>query len=266
MPLYFTKPRRWPPSKPVQYAVSVIAILAALALLITWLALGFGGNDATQSDSTTDGTEKPVVLPDSAYCMVIIKDVGYERFALVESDPNGGVIEITPMSPTTEFNGTALANILQKQGPIGVTKAIAALTNLPVSHYLSFSIANAENFFTKLGENLSFTLSEEIAYKDDNGATVRLRAESLQLTPKQIAALLQYQQWENAQAYDTICAEITAAVINQCLMPDRSLKGYFELLSNHASTDLRIDHFNAYQTGLEHLASVNDGKIAVISN
>ena len=108
----------------------------------------------------------------------------------------------------------------------------------------------------------SATFSEEISYRDENGAIVRLTTDKRALTPKQIVAVLQHTEWKTADNGVNIAADLTAALINQCLQPKRSLKGYFSLLSNSAHTNLRIDHFNAYLSGLEHLSSVNDGALA----
>ena len=261
MPLIFTKKRRWPPSKPVQYILACIAVVAALSLLIGWLVIGFGENNNNPSHTKGDDDVSPT-LPGTSYCMVIIKDVGYERFDLVEAIPSKDAITVVGISPVTAIDGNTLASILQKQGPAGATTAVANFMQLPVQHYLSLSIADTEELFTKLGENLTFSLSEDVAYVDENGATVNLAADTIHLTPKHITALLKHQDWLNSARYDTVIAALTAATLNQHLKDERSLKGYFELITNTTTTDLRIDHFNAYLAGLEHLASVNDGDLA----
>lgn len=265
MPPIFTKKRRWPPSKPVQYVLSGIAAATAVALLIVWLTIGFGeGQRSTNASDNTD--DSSVSLPGTSYCLIILKDAGYERFALVETIPEREAITAVGISPSIKVDGHTLATILQKQGPAGAIKAVAKLTQLPVQHYISFTIAAAEEFFTKLGENLDFTLGEKVSYTDNNGAKVHLEAGQLRLTPKHITALLQHQDWLNPARYDTIVAALTVATINQHLTEGHSLKGYFELITNTAATDLRIDHFNVYLTGLEHLAAANDGNLARFSN
>lgn len=260
MPLTFVdKKKRWPPPKPVQYALAVLALLLAVALLGGWLYLQFIYTAPTAPDADSSDTTSPTgtELPDVAHCLIIIEDVGYERFALVKADPTNDAISISAISPTLETDAGVLSAILQKYGAARVTQAVASTLNVPVSNYLSFSIADVQNLFTKLGENLQCTLSEEVTYRDENGATVRLAAEKRALTPKQIAAVLRHTEWTTAENGINMAADLTAAVINQCLRPGSSLKGYFALLSNTASTNLRIDHFNGYLIGLEHLASVN---------
>lgn len=261
MPPIFTKKRRWPPSKPVQYILAIVAVLAALALLIFWLSVDFGGDDNAKNN-IAENNDNAITLPGTSYCMVILKDSGYERFALVETIPSKEAITVVGIAPDTEVDGIALASILQKQGPAGATKAVSNLMQLPVQHYISLSIAETEDLFTKLGENLTFTLGENVTYVDENGATVHLSADTLHLTPKHITALLKHQNWLNPAGYESLVAALTAATLNQHLTEDRSLKGYFELITNTATTDLRIDHFNAYVPGLDHLATANNGDLA----
>lgn len=263
MPLYFTKPRRWPPSKPVQYALSALAVCAAVAVLIVWLVFDFGNNNAAPDTPTLHPTDDSP-LPDKSYCLIIIKDKGWERFALLEANPTGASVTVTPLSPKLNTTNETLSTVLQKQGPVGVVNTVADTLTIPVQHYLSFSISDVENLFNKLGNNLRFTLTEPVTYKDENGANVHLAAETLQLTPKQIAALLHYDQWKDTRCYDALAAELTCAAVNQCLRANAPLKGYFELLSNTGSTDWRIDHFNAYHNGLSHLAELNEGTLAHI--
>lgn len=263
MPLTFVdKKKRWPPPKPVQYALAILALLVAIALLTGWLYVRFIYTTPTDADTPDTTAPTGIELPDISYCLVIIEDAGYERFALIRTDPTAETISITAISPTMTVENGILASVQQKYGAARVTQAVATTLNLPVSNYLSFSITDVQNLFTKLGENLQCTLSEEVTYRDENGATVRLAADRRALTPKQITAVLRHTEWSTEENGVNIAADLTAALINQCLRPKRSLKGYFELLSNTASTNLRIDHYNAYLTGLEHLASVNNGHLA----
>lgn len=259
---FVDKKKRWPPPKPVQYALAILALLLAVALLVGWLYVRFIYTPPAGTDTPDPSTPVETELPDISYCLVIIEDMGYERFALVKADPNGDSVSVTAISPTMIADSGSLASILQKYGAARATQAVASALDVPVSNYLSFSIADVQNLFTKLGENLQCTLSEEVSYRDENGATVHLTAEKRALTPKQITAILRHTAWTVKENEINIAADLTASLINQCLRPKRSLKGYFELLSNTANTNLRIDHYNSYLIGLEHLASVNNGNLA----
>lgn len=262
---FVDKKKRWPPPKPVQYILAVSVLLAAVALLAGWLWVRFIYTAPVDTD-TPDIAPTETELPDVSYCLIVIEDVGYERFALIQSDPRGESVSVAALSPTMTTDSGTLASTLQKYGAARATQAVASALQIPVSHFLSFSIADMQNLFTKLGENLQFSLSEEVTYHDENGATVRLTTDKRALTPKQIVAILHHTEWNATENGVNIAADLTAAVINQCLRPKRSLKGYFELLSNTANTDLRIDHYNAYLSGLEHLASVNNGDLAKRTN
>lgn len=261
------KKKRWPPSKPVQYILSCLLVVVALAVLIGWLYIRFVYTEPTPENTSPDSTiTGEVELGDASYCLVIVEDVGYERFALMKTVPQDTAISVTPLSPTFETKDGVLYALLKKYGPAQTAQFVAQALDLPSLHYVSFSITDVENFFTRLGENLRFTIPEDISYKDENGATIRLKAEEHKLTPNQIAALLRYKQWESTANEIDLTARVVTALVNQCLRPDKSLKGYFELLSNTAVTDLRIDHFNAYRSSLEYLASKNDGAIAEVTS
>lgn len=264
MPLYFTdKKNHWPPSKPVQYILAFSLLLIAILILGGWLYFRFvyveSNEPNTDSDSTTIDMQE---LPETSYCLVIVEDTDHERFALVKASPKDDSIIVTPLSPTMKTSDGELHSSLKKHGIAQTAQLVANALDIPTIHYMSFSIADVETLFTHLGTNLKFTIAENVSYQDENGATIRLAAETHRLTPSQIASLLRYTQWEDLNNEMTLAADITAAVINQCLLPGQSLKGYFELLSNTAVTDLRIDQFNAYLLGLEHLVSVNDGEVA----
>ena len=261
MPLTFVdKKKRWPPPKPVQYILAILALLAAVAVLVGWLYIRFIYTEP--SDTPDDTVQTETELPNPAYCLVIIEDVGYERFALIHADPKGEAVSVTALSPTLNTDNGTLASVLQKYGAARTVQAVSETLDLPVANFLSFSIADVQNLFTKLGENLQCTLSEEIRYRDENGAIVRLTADKRTLTPKQIVAILRHTEWKSEENGVNIAADLTTALINQCLRPKRSLKGYFALLSNTAHTNLRIDHYNAYLSGWEHLATINNGELA----
>ena len=263
MPLTFVdKKKHWPPPKFVQYILAVLALLVAIAVLVGWLYVRFIYTESAGPDTPDDPTQIEAELPDTSYCLIMIEDAGYERFALVKTDPVSSTVSVTAIAPSMNTDNGTLASVLQKYGSTRAVQAVAATLDVPVTNFLSFSIADVQSLFTKLGENLQCALSEEVTYRDENGATVRLTADKRALTPKQITAVLRHTEWKTAENGVNVAADLTTALINQCLRPKRSLKGYFALLSNTANTNLRIDHYNAYLAGLEHLASVNNGDLA----
>lgn len=262
MPLTFVdKKKRWPPPKAVQYLLALLALLAAIAVLVSWLYVRFiyTPDDAVIPE---DDTNVETALPDAAYALIIVEDAGYERFALVHVDPAADTITATPISPALATDHGTLAHVLQKYGAARAVKEAATALNVPVTQFFSFSIADIQNLFTKLGENLQIALPEEVTYRDENGALVRLAAEKRALTPKQITAVLLHNDWRDDQNRINVAADMVVAAINQCLRPNRSHKGYFELLVNTAFTQVRIDNYTAYVAGWEHLSSMNNGDLA----
>lgn len=267
MPLYFTdKKKRWPPPKPVQYIIAVIALLAAVGVLITWLLLRFvyttPDDESTpttgqSSTVTTTTTQTQIDLPDNGYCLLIIEDVGYEGFAVIECAPADNRILVQPISPTELLTETETATQLYRRAKAAeVTKAIANHCQLPLEHYISLSISETMALITRWCGTLSMTPPEEISYRDENGAIVNLPAVQNALTPKQVAAMLRYQQWEQAESGDNLTADLAVALINQVLTPSQNLNKLYNDIADDSS--IRIHHFNDFYKGLAHLASRND--------
>ena len=168
MSLHFRdKKKRWPPSRPVQYILACLLALVALAVLGSWLFIRFVYTEPIPDDTIqTPSADSDVELGDTSYCLVIVEDVGYERFALIKTMPQDTKISVTPLSPSFETAEGALYALLKKYGPAQTTQFVADALEISNLHYLSFSITDVENFFTRLGVNLQFTIPEEVAYKD----------------------------------------------------------------------------------------------------
>ena len=271
MPLYFTdKKKRWPPPKPVQYIAAIIALLAAVGVLTVWLLLRFVYADPNSDTSstpsktttgTTTTTQTQLDLPDNGYCLFIIEDTGYEGFAIIECAPTDNRIVIRPVSPTLLVNEhETVAQVYRRAKAAEVTKAIANHYQLPVDHYISLSISEIMSLITRWCGTLPMTPPEDITYRDENGATVRLPAVHNALTPKQVAEMLRYKQWNNAQSGENLTADLTAALINHILTPSQDLNKLYNDIADDSS--IRIHHFNAFYKGLAHLASLNNGSVA----
>lgn len=267
MPLYFTdQKRRWPPPKPIQYVLAIITLALAVAVLVGWLLLRFVYTDAEQgggsSTTTTTGTSiAQTELPNTSYCLLIIEDAGHERFALMKIAPKENAITVDAISPSLPLNETeTMAQLYRRTKASQLTQAVAAYYQLPLEHYVSLSIAELEKLIVTWGGSLRMAPAEEMSYRDENGAIVRLPAEINAMSPKQIAAMLRYNQWKDKQNHDGLAADVAVALFNQILTPNRDLNRCYSDLA--ANTSLRIHHFNALYEGLKHLASLNDGAIA----
>ena len=263
MPLYFTeKKKHWPPPKPVQYALAVIALLLAVGILTVWLRVFKDSNTTPSSDTPTTTTSSQIEkeLPDKGYFLLIIEDAEYERFALIELAPNADSITDQPISPDMTLNDAETVVQMYRRTKAGqVTQALATHYQLPLEHYVSLTISEIETLVSRWGGSLTMTPPEEITYRDENGATVRLPAEANALTPKQIAAMLHHRQWDSEQNDLQLSADLTVAILNHLLTPNRDLNKIYNDIADH--TSIRVHHFQAFYDGLLHLAT-NDGLLA----
>lgn len=271
MPLYFTeKKKHWPPPKPVQYILAVVALLLAVGILMVWLRVFKDSNVTPSSDPTTTTTSSQIKkeLPDNGYFLLIIEDAEYERFALIELSPNTDSITVQPISPTMSLNNNETVVQVYRRAKAGqVTQVLASHYQLPLEHYVSLTISELEALISRWGGSLTLTPPEEITYRDENGAAVRLPAEANALTPKQIAAMLHHRQWNNAQNDLQLSADLTVAILNHLLTSSRDLNKVYNAIADH--TSIRVHHFQAFYDGLIHLAACNDGLLAengIISN
>ena len=264
MPLYFTdKKKRWPPPKPVQYVLAALALLTAVGILLMWLRFFAPSSSTPDSDksgtTTTSQTEQE--LPKDGYCLLIIEDIGYERFALMKFAPTSERITVQPISPDLSISPTeTVAQMYQRTKAAQVVRALATHYQLPLEHFVPLSTAELEALISDLGGSLHMAPPEAISYRDENGITVRLPAEKNAMTPKQITAMLRYTQWKNEQSHLQLTTNLTVALLNHILTPTRDLNQLFNKLAEY--TSVRVHHFNKFRDGLAHLAALNDGSLA----
>ena len=264
MPLYFVKPKRWPPSRPVQFILAFLALLIVLALLAIWLFIGYrqsiSPNVPDQSDTSLPVSAEPIAGVGNT--LLILQQEQQTHFVLLQANPSAAhiLVAAVPANLATE-DGSTLADTLRKHGSIRAKEEAAAALGMPIRHHITLSAAAAESYFGYLEEGLTLTLPEDVAYVDQNGAHVKLSAGQRTLSPAQMGALLRYTGWQSADHARDAAADLIAAIINRYWRSDCSFKGHFATLSNVAQTDLRIDHFNDYRATLSYLAEHNDGTL-----
>lgn len=266
MALYFTKKKRWPPSKPVQYILACFFLILAIAILSAWLIIRYHNSAAPttptdESQSTTSGVVLDPIT-EKAHCLLIFDFEEAERFVLVQTDPGSNRINVVPLPDgLTDGDGCSLSEALHRHGAAKVTNIVTDALELPVDHHLTFSPKGVEQCLSQLDNGVLFAIPESVTYTDENGATIRLSAGEHLLSSGQVRSLLTYTNWKKSKTKTNLAADLTVAVINQYLVEGRSLSGYFGSISNAASTDLRIDNFNAYQDALTQLAQNNTGNL-----
>lgn len=260
MSLYFTdKKKHWPPPKAVQYLLAGIVLVSAIAILVGWLLFRFVYSEEVEQKpdtkpTPTSSTQIPNDLPDPAYCLFIINDMNFERFALVKFAPVENTVTVHAISSSLPISESeTLAQMYRRTKEIHVTNALANHFRLPLKHYISLSISEFEALIAAWSGTLTIAPTEEISYVDENGVTVRIPAESSTIPPKKVTALLRYTQWKSEQSKTQLSAELAAAMLRYILSPHRDLnKCYFEIADH---TNILIQHFNSFYKGLSHLAT-----------
>lgn len=265
MPLYFTdKKKRWPPSKPVQYILAALALLSAVTILVGWLLLRFVYTDepgTSPSDTTTTTSSMPIELPDAAYCLFIIEDAGYERFAVIELAPAENRITVDALAPSILINGEeTLAELYRRTKAANTVSAVANHYQLLLEHYISLSIDELEGLIRTWGGSLRMAAPEEMTYQDEKRKDRVLRTEVTAMTPQQVEALLLHTEWKSEASGIGLARDVAAALFNQMLTPKNDLQKCFSAISFYSN--LKIHHFTNYQRALNHLAEQNDGAIA----
>ncbi len=263
MALYFTKKKRWPPSKPIQYVLAFLGLILALVILSSWLIIRYHRSAPATPSETTPSTTDPVEYnTEIGHSLVIFNLPDAERFVLVQTNPNTNRIAVVALPANlTDGSGTTLTEALRQRGAPSATAVVANALDLPVNHYMSFTAKGVEQFLGQLDNGVLFNVPETISYTDENGANIRLSAGEHRLSASQVRSLLEYNNWKKAKNKASLAASLTVAVVNQYLVEGRSLEGYFGSLANATTTDLRIDNFNAYRSALAQLAAHNAGDI-----
>lgn len=263
MPLYFRKRR--PLGQRTQFILAIAALALVLAILLGWLFVRHQlshPSPESQNSEPNDVVTPVYTKADTTQLLVILTDAGAERFWLVQAAPADVAMHCATIPPKTITPiGLTLTEALHKHGPAKATEQVSALTKLTVRHYLALSSADAETFLNDLEEGVSYTLPETVQFTEQNGASVRLQAGDRILTAAQTAGLLRYTKWQQPHAQQNAGADLLTAILNQYLLPNRSLHGDFSTLSNLAQTNLRIQDYTAYESTLDYLANGNTGSL-----
>ncbi len=263
MAVYLNKQRRWSPKRLLQFALAIGALLLAIAVMVAWMLITHHqSNPPSPSDSSIDASQyvEPITAVD--HCLLILDFSQSKRFVLIQTDPaHNRITTVAVPANLADKNGTPLTELLKKHGSLRVIQTVSAALELPVDHYITFNDVSAQSFLSELDHGITYTLPENIQYTDENGATIRLSAGEQKLTGAQAAAVLKHQEWNHTIIKETVAVDLTNAILNQYLLPERRLDGYFAALANGAQTDLRIDNFNAFRHVLSHLADSNTGTL-----
>ena len=266
MPLNYTPYGKRSAKRIGTWVVSVFILILAIAILGGWVFLFYRQSLPSAPDDDTDPTvqyEDPLT---EVNCSLVIFDFDENRrFVLIQTAPADNAIRILDVpSHLTDANGDTLTAIFSKRGALQAMQTVATALELSIDHYITWTAAGARSFLEELDRGVTYTLPESMQYTDKNGSTIRLSAGEQQLTGAQMAAVLQNDTWSNIDIQKQTTTNVIAAILNQYIVPQQSLDGYFSALADTAQTDLRIDHYNAFRRTLSHLGDNNTGALCQI--
>lgn len=266
MPLNYTPYGKRSAKRIGTWVVSVLILILAIAILGGWVFLFYQQSRPAPPDTGTDPTTQYEDPLTETNCSLVIFDFDENRrFVLIQTAPADNAIHILDVPCNlTDTHGETLMTIYDKHGSLQAMQTVAATLALTIDHYITWTSAGARSFLEELDRGVNYTLPENMQYTDKNGATIRLSAGEQRLTGAQIAAVLQNDAWSNADVRKQTTANVIAAVLNQYIIPQQSLDGYFSALADTAQTDLRIDHYNAFRRTLTHLGDNNTGALCRI--
>ena len=259
MALYFTKRRRWPPSRPVQFILAFLALALAVVVLIAWLIIGYhrSAPATIPEQQTTTSTQQVERVTDIGRCLVILDVEDTRHFLLVQTDPADARISVVNIPANLAMEDTTLSAILKKHGSPRAVQAVANTLDLSLSHYITLDADGIGNFVNQFENGIVYTLPEAVSYVDENGLSARLTAGEHTLTGGQVTGILQYDNWKKKSNRTAAASGLLCALLDQYMTEGFPLRAYFGLLANDAVTDLRIDNFNAYHAALTQITASN---------
>ncbi len=260
MALEFRKRLFRKPSKKAQYILAFLALFLVLTLVICWGIVRHRLGEREIGDSSSAGStvaENDYTNADKGHLLVIVADSEKARFIYLQSDPaNNTIYAMTVPSTLTIKDGMSTEALYRKHGTADTAAALGAALDLPLSHHLSLTAANAEKWCTALENGLDFTMPQAVNLKTASDTPLSLTSGKQTLTAAQTVALLLHA--------DTFADDVIATIINQYMREGRYLLKDFERLSNLAQTDLRIGDFTEYRHILDYLAFNNQGALCCV--
>lgn len=265
MPLEFRRRRFRPPGKKGQTALAVLALLVTVAAVCAWIVVTYHSTldksgSSADSGSSAAASEPAYTEADIRHLLLLFTDEGFERFALLRSNPAEPAIHIAVLPADTDAGGITLAALYRRDGAAAAAEAVGRMLDITVNHYIAMDGRALEAWLNYLEGGLTVTLPEEVCFSE-SGSALRLPAGEHNLTATQAVGVLRYTGWQDPACGSAVTGELLAAMGRQYLTPARSFSADFASLSNTARTDLRISDFNARRPVLQTLAEKNDGTL-----
>ena len=243
---------------------------SGLAFLLTFLAalVLFGGfaawvlvdlwTPADKPSSTTPTTTAPPVTAQKDLRMLLITEDDGEAqgFVGISVEPQMGRVRVVPVPRETVITvGTEQTRLFERYRETDlatVTADVGALLHWDVSHYAVISYHALTQFVTYLNEGVIYTLTENIAYSNAAGTTVKMAAGARTLSATQVPEILRYGEWHGGRrARANAQGDIVAALFDQYFTATR-LDGndadFKKFISLTRSNIMTSDYVNATDT------------------
>lgn len=266
MPLYFRPRSKRPLSRRAQFALAFAALALALGVVAAWMAVGYyseqSRNPNTQENSSSAPPTVEYTAEDTGNLLFILREEDICHYTLIQADPQHREMVAAALPGGLTDGNTTLAEALNKKGATKAASVVGDALELPVSHHMVMSFAQAENFLNYLENGVTLTLPQTIEFVDENGAKLQLKAGKQTLNAAQAVSLLRYEDWKDPADRQSIATRLVHAILNAYVREGRYFTGDFSTLANLCQTDLRIGDFTAWRETLEYLATANtDGTL-----
>ncbi len=260
MELKYQKNRFRGLNRKTQIVLTAVAFVLAVAVLVAWLIISIRLDKAKESkENIGEESSYPAATvyseDDRMHLLLIFDEVGHEKFTVIIGVPDKPALELIPLSgEQIAPNGLPLDDLYRKTGAVAATEAVAALLNLPLTHYIAMDGEESESWINYLENGINLTLQEAIPRTVINGTVLQLEAGERTLTATQTTALLCYDGWSSPVVANQVHADVIAAMLKKYFNDSRHFGGDFARIANGSQTSLRISDYNAHTETIEFLA------------
>lgn len=277
-PVFEKKRKRFRPhNAKARSAMALLAVfvlfLVVAATIVLWamVTLHEQQRETASSGSSSGETSQVPSFDDSdrRTLLWIMTDGGaVQGVVVLRFDPAANSMQaLSVPNNTVVYAGTEewrFDKLEAEQGVVQARDALSRQLGLPFDNYLAISYENLEKLISYGEGGLVFNLEEDLNYQDST-LNIHLDKGLRTLSASQVAALLRYPAWtEGDAAASKAQGRVVAAIFNQYMVASRSSmigEDFGQLVNSATVTDLMRSHYNEAKEGLEHLMSLNDGKL-----
>ncbi len=275
--------KKW--SSTTIFVLAFVLFIVLFGAAAVWFATHLQAADGNRltgltADSPVSGvSDKSAFTEKDALSLLFITTLEDEaqNFLVLRMDPAHTEIQVASLPRETAVTvGTSASRLFELYGNgtrtdiAAVQESVGVVLRTTIDHYAVASYDEVEDIVAYCGNQLVFTIPEEMHYTDAESAYLRLSPGQQILSGIQVANILRYpvSYWSGGHTQHTrMPAELFSALINQNLTPDMEEPGdtvFKNLINRLSANDLLISHYYQAQDGLAYLAGQNDGHICRI--